>query len=72
MIVENEKTQICKGLITESKRLTETHVLERIPAEERERVTNLLVEIGAGWNRDFGLSVAECARALHELIGVSV
>lgn len=72
MIAENEKTDLLKGLVVESRKLSATHICDRIPQAEREQVRTELVAIAERLVAKYGLSIPDARRVLHEMLDVSV
>jgi hypothetical protein len=67
-----EKTEVLKGLVVESRKLSSIRVRDRIPQAERETVRNELAAIAERLVGKFGLSIPDARHVLHELLDVSV
>jgi len=67
-----EKTEVLKGLIVESRKLSATRVRDRIPPVEAELVRTELVCIAKRLVDRYKLTIPDVRRALHELLDVSV
>lgn len=67
-----EKTQLLKGLVVESRKLSGNRVRDKIPSAEAEEVRTELVCIAKRLVDKFGLTIPDARRVLHELLDVSV
>jgi hypothetical protein len=67
-----EKTEVLKGLVVESRNLSENRIRDKITPSERETVRTELVAIAERLVNKFGLSIPDVRRVLHELLDVSV
>jgi hypothetical protein len=67
-----EKTEVLKGLVVESRNLSENRIRDKITPSERETVRTELVAIAERLVGKFGLSIPDVRRVLHELLDVSV
>jgi hypothetical protein len=67
-----EKTEVLKGLVVESRNLSENRIRDKITPSERETVRTELTAIAERLVNKFGLSIPDVRRVLHELLDVSV
>ena len=72
MMEATEKTEVLKGLIVETRNLSENRVRDKITPSERETVRTELTAIAERLVNKFGLSIPDVRRVLHELLDVSV
>jgi hypothetical protein len=71
-MAENEKVKLLKELAEETRMLSNRHVRDKIPEDERETVRTELAAIGERLVAKHGLSIPDARRVLHELLDVSV
>jgi hypothetical protein len=67
-----EKTEVLKGLVVETRNLSENRVRDKITPSERETVRTELTAIAERLVNKFGLSIPDVRRVLHEMLDVSV
>ena len=71
-----EKTELLKGLVAESRKLSSSRVRDKIPQAERELITSKLVELAEPLLKQTkdrsALTIPDARRVLHELLDVSV
>jgi len=67
-----EKTEVLKGLVVETRKLSSIRVRDRIPPVEAELVRTELVCIAKRLVDRYKLTIPDARRALHELLDVSV
>jgi transposase len=72
MIGADEKVQVLKDLASEVGMQKSNPIRERIPLKEREVVRFALGTIAERLAREYGLSVVEVRRLMHELVDVTV
>jgi hypothetical protein len=72
MMEVTEKTEVLKGLVVETRNLSENRVRDKITPSERETVRTELTAIAERLVNKFGLSIPDVRRVLHELLDVSV
>jgi len=72
MMEATEKTEVLKGLVVESRNLSENRIRDKITPSERETVRTELTAIAERLVGKYGLSIPEARRVLHELLDVSV
>jgi len=68
----NEKTQLLRELVVETRRLSGNRVRDKILSGEREAVRSELVAIAERLVAKCGLTIPDARRVLHELLDVSV
>jgi hypothetical protein len=67
-----EKAKVLKGLVVETRNLSENRVRDKIPMDERETVRNEQVAQAERLVAKYGLSIPDARRFLHEMLDVSV
>lgn len=67
-----EKTEVLKGLVVETRNLSENRIRDKITPSERETVRTELTAIAERLVNKFALSIPDVRRVLHELLDVSV
>jgi hypothetical protein len=72
MMEATEKTEVLKGLVVETRNLSENRIRDKITPSERETVRTELTAIAERLVNKFALSIPDVRRILHELLDVSV
>jgi hypothetical protein len=67
-----EKNQLLRELVVETRKLSGNRVRDKIPQAEREAVRNELLSIAERLVGKYGLTIPEARRFEHELLDVSV
>jgi hypothetical protein len=67
-----EKTEVLKGLVVETRKLSSIRVRDRIPPVEAELVRTELVCIAKRLVDRYKLTIPDARHVLHELLDVSV